>query len=494
MASTIENKDQLNTPTSGEAVKDLAAALAAPLSNAAAWTVVGPKGKKQQKQRAGKEEPKPVAGPSGTNARPRAMANAPGNSNANKLANNKKLGQAGAKQEVPRTDTPVPKGPGPSFFYKHRQKALNNKATRTEPYVPAPAGPAGLPVFPVAPVGCRGKVARNKQGSRVNRRRRASTAITKSLPAPAHNEPSKRTRLDDTVSPRGGHKKQKLDNTRRAPASYAEVAQSNLQVAVVRTDGQHITEEQATLVKRYLERRILEDVKNPSIDFSPRFMGRPTIAEGALKLWCEDEPSLGWLTEAIDRLPTVSNPSLRVIKQNELTRKVRAAIFIPECTNTLEDTSLVLANQNKWANIQSWSVYTHSTQDNDILFVAVGIPENLIPEVMKRGRRLAHNLGNVYIRFYGKDGGLHDVPPSAHKPESSVPEPQPGPGATQSTATGGTEKSGPATIPHSSPIPSCSKPMEVTSVESEEESDLEVSEMEEEEGNQNDGDPSSLHL
>lgn len=149
----------------------------------------------------------------------------------------------------------------------------------------------------------------------------------------------------------------------------------------------------------------------------------------------------------------------------------------------------MLANQNRWAEISSWTVYAHSKQENDILFVAIGIPERVIPKIMERGRRLAHNLGNVYVRFYSADGTLQDEPPTAETP--TRPEPQPGPSALE-TPAGGQHKPTPTVPPHSSPTSVGPAPMETMCADLERELDLEGSE--EEEGNQDDGDPISLLL
>lgn len=334
---------------------------------------------------------------------------------------------------------------------------------------------------------------RTKHKNRANRKKRAAMAIARSAPAPAHNEPSKRMRLDDTVSPRGERKKQKLDNVRRAPnISYASMVQSDLCVAVARDDNKHLTDEQATSVKRYLERCILEDIKDPAKDFSPRFMGKPNIAEGCLKLWCEDEPSLKWLCEVIAKLPLASCPKLKVIRQSDITKKVRAVLFIPDCTNSLEDTSLVLADQNKWAQVNTWTVYSHIMQKDDILLLRLGIPEKLVPVLLARERRLAHNLGSVYVRFMAEDGSLQDEPPvpkqtSETTASAGPPEPQPGPSGERVP-----ENMHPAASSHSSPIPSCSVPMEEMCVETER--DLLDSSVDEDEvkGNQHAGDPSRL--
>lgn len=456
-------------PSAGEAVEDLAVALAAPRAPTAAWTVVRPKGKKVDKAGKGRKQ---SAGTSSTYSRTSEVANVPGGKKARQRLN-RKLRQKGEQQTAPDTGASVPNAPGPSSYYKDRQKS---KLTKTNESEPEPHAPPAIPTSLLAAAAesdsGRGRGMKTKANNRLNRRKRAALAVGRSAQAPTASpaaasaavrvEPGKRTRLDDTVSPRGEHKKQRLDSQRRTPTvSYAQMAQNNsLCVAVVRSGNEQMTEEQAKLVKRYLQSRILDDVKNPELSFSPRFQGKPIVDEGALKLWCEDVPSLEWLTDAIKQLPTASCPNLAVVKQSDLTKKVRAAIFIPDCTFSLDDTSLLLADQNKWAQVNQWTVYSHQMQADDILFVSIGIPETLIPVLMEKGRRLAYGLGSVYVRFYGVEGKLQDDPPQK-RPRKTLPQ-EPGP----KSGSGGTAPKAspdkPASLPplHSSPKPSCSKAME----------------------------------
>lgn len=474
MSNLTIKKDHLDTPTTGEAVKDLEAAFAVPQTETAAWTVVQPKGKSNTQKGAGKRTTAANAAIPSTSTRPQG-ANAPRGKSDSKLPT--KQHGSGQRVVTPKVD------PGPSQYRKNRHQVGSSIASTSQPHAPS-ARAAGLPAVTAEPVGRRGG-GRTKYENRHNRQRRKAVAIARAAQAPAHSEPNKRMRADDTVSPRGVHKKQRVESTRRAPASYAEATQSNLQVAVVRADNQHITEEQATQVKKYLEGRILSDIKDPQVDYSPSFIGRPTIMDGALKLWCEDDASLEWLNRAINQLPASTCPRLRVIKQSELSRRVSAAIFIPECTNSLEDTSLVLANQNKWAKVNTWTVHHHKMQENDVLFIAVGIPETVIPEVMKRGRRMAHNLGSIYVRFYAKDGALQDTPPSQQQADTE--QALAGPSVQQVPGVGQVPEL--ATPAHSSPKPSCSKPMEVMDDALDLSLDLDNTEGE---GSHDDGDPSPI--
>lgn len=300
----------------------------------------------------------------------------------------------------------------------------------------------------------------SKHGNRNNRQRRAAFAVARSAQAPVHTEPSKRQRLDDTVSPRGEYKKVRLDTGRPAPASYADIVQNKLCVAITRADDQPIIEEQANRIKKFLSTMILAATRDPSADFYPSFRGKPIIAEGVLKLWCEDERSRRWLCETISGLPAETCPKLVVKSQSDLTRRVRAALWLPECDNTLEDTKWVLHCQNQWANVQSWSVLSHSLQRDGTMYLMLGIPESMVPTLLRKERRLSHNLGSVYVRFYGTDGALHDVPPGKEQP--SVPGAQPGPSGQQKStpaesSTPMDARREPPTAPaHSSPKPSTS--------------------------------------
>lgn len=442
------NQSSSSTP-SGEAVKYLEATIDAEEGNTAAWKVVRPKGKKGARN-AGK---RPKAATPSSNTPAPVVAHVPGKltKKQKRQLNRQHQGQmrreTGSGGPQPTAEAPPMNRPGPSAYYRERRSGQNKPVA--EPQAP-PTSATVSTVVNAGTDGCRGKATGSKNKNRLNRKKRAAAAIAKSAQAPARNEPSKRSRLDDTSSPRGDHKKVRLDSSRRAQTSYAGIVMNDLCVAVTRDDNAQLSDEQVTLVKKFLQRKILEGIKDPAIAYSPSFNGKPVSADGVLKLWCEDERSLRWLTEVIDSMPSMKGTKFVVRKQGELTRRVRAALFLPECENTLEDTNLVLDHQNKWALVNTWTVFTHTLQRDGTMFLTLGIPESVVPALLERGRRLSHNLGKVYVRFYGADGSLSDEPPRRDVPTSAE----------------GTETVPPAPT-HSSPKPSTSEVVEGMSVDPE---------------------------
>lgn len=542
MEKKIKNQTEKRPPI-GEAVENLAAAFAAEEDNAAAWRVVRPKGKKKQGTKTERKQPTagtPTVGNPSTQA---SQASVGKLTKSQKYRLKQKRKREEARGSKPKEPTPAAEGskgnaPGPSFFFKTRK---NGKEPTSTPVAPpansedlsavvagaegrskkcgskpkttplnsnAPSTSSADPsvVAAVGTLAVKGYQYRHKRDNRFNRKKRAAIETSRSAQASAHNEPHKRTRLDDTVSPRE-RKKAKLDSSRRNTTSYADIVQNELCVAVVREDGKQLSEEQATKVKGYLNSKILEDVMDPNNDFAPNFRGKPIIGDGALKLWCENVESLKWLKQALDKIPVTTGPKLVVKKQAELTRRVRAALFLPDCETTVVQTSLVLAMQNKWALVPSWTVYSHTAQEGS-LFLTLGIPESVVPILLKNERRLGHNLGNVYVRFFAADGTLQDEPPISVDKESALiaEEQQPGPSTTElkagTPAESGTTGTTPIIPSHSSPKPSGSRETaDEMKMDAEPRTDdwrqaeemLDVSE-DEDEGNHHDGDPDILDL
>lgn len=398
------------------AVHDVATAFAVQDADTAGWTVVKPKGK-QGNWAGGKRSQ--AGGPSTSIPHPVA-ADVPGVKLSKSQLKKRKRQQKILKRKLAVGES----GPRP---HKAEGGPMPNKAEDTTRATPRPnlqavknkQGPkphaplvdaVDLSAMTAGPAGSRGDGPRN---NRFNRKKRAEIAISKAALAPAHKEPLKRIRLDDTVSPRGDRKKPKTENERRPPASYAEMVGNKLCVAVTRADNHQLTDEQATSIKNFITSRILAEAKTPTSPTPVVFLGKPIFGDGALKLWCEDEGTLTWLNAVVGSLPPETCPKLTVKRQSELSRKLRAVLVLPDCANSLEDTSLVLDYQNKWALVSQWTVYAHNKSADGALLLTLGIPEKVVPQLMSRGRRLAHNLGSVYVRFVAADGSLKDEPPAA---------------------------------------------------------------------------------
>lgn len=533
-------------PPHGEAVENLAVAFATEEDNAAAWKVSRPKGKKNKGPQKKRTQPTAESSNSGTpdTQAKRAPEGKLTKSQKYRLKQKQRrleAREAKLREPKPMAEEPKSNTPGPSFYFKARQNSkepapksvappansvdpsavvagsvgqdkecgakLTSKTPKTVASKASSSAEPGVAADGVQTA--KGYKYRHKSDNRFNRKKRAAIAISRSAKVPAQHEPTKRTRLDDTVSPRE-RKKQKLDSSRRAAISYSDIVSNELCVAVMREDGRQLSEAQATTVKEYLSSCILEDAMDPSKDFAPNFRGKPIIGDGALKLWCENAESLEWLRAALNRLPETAGPRLVVKKQSELTRRVRAALFLPECKTSVELTSLVLAKQNKWAMIPSWTVHTYTAQADGSLFLTLGIPETVVPILLKNERRLGHNLGNVYVRFFAADGSLQEEPRLTSREDAQPSaQAQPGPSCTQPATVATTnppntereDTTAPAPT-HSSPKPSSSRgPAEVMITDADPrtvdwrqvEEELGVTE-DEDEGNQHDGDPDILDL
>lgn len=531
----LENPTSLQNPPQGQgdAVRDLVEAFAAPETCSANWTVVRPKGKnggrrgqratgdhlttpnpaslqasgsklskkqrhklyqkqrKQKQQVANPEGQKPKAGdrkPEAQLAGQRPTTEDPSMSNSEGQRR-----KAGDPKTTMRSDGQRPKAGDPGFSERKTGPSPKPDGKQTEDLFKVPTETSH-----------KGSGQSKKHDIRKNRQRRAANAIAKSAQAPARTEPSKRSRMDDTVSPRGDHKKAKLDSSRRAPVSYADIVQNDLCIAITGDDHKQLTVEQANAVKGYLEECIMDGARDPDSDFSPGFRGKPIIADGALKLWCEDDASLRWVKSTIAAAAEIIGMKVTVKRQKELTRRIRAALFIPDCRRSVEDTGLVLNKQNRWAQINSWTIYSHSKQSDNTMFLTLGIPENIVPLLMNKERRLTHNLGNVYVRFYAANGSLQDEPPQ-EMPSAMMVDPKPG---LSGTKHGDPGKDDPAPVcsknvaqavpPQSSPIPSTSRLMEGRIVVDTPKGKfwrvprMVVTDSSEEEGNLDDGDP-NLH-
>ncbi|XP_023938965.1 uncharacterized protein LOC112046532 [Bicyclus anynana] len=110
----------------------------------------------------------------------------------------------------------------------------------------------------------------------------------------------KRDRLDDTISPRGLHKRQKTERRTWTGETYSSVAQPHLSVAIALEPKTDLTNQEAAGIQSQISREIfgtcLQDpIPGLPLTHAPVFTGKAILSEGVLKLWCKDEPSLQWL-------------------------------------------------------------------------------------------------------------------------------------------------------------------------------------------------------
>lgn len=179
----------------------------------------------------------------------------------------------------------------------------------------------------------------------------------------------------------------------------------NLSVAITAEDAKDF-KEQANFIKRLLEETIRSLALNAE-NFAPKFRGEPIISDGVIKLWCEDRNTLKWLTDTVKKLPSKLG-RLSVIRQVDLPKKLQSALSVPGREND-EVIKKVLKVQNPWAQIDTWSFYS-AEQRGDNMFFLLGIPSTVIPVLLARQRRLAYNLGSVFVQFFSGAGTLSETP------------------------------------------------------------------------------------
>lgn len=242
---------------------------------------------------------------------------------------------------------------------------------------------------------------------------------------------AKRAHHDDTQSPRGDHKKLKLADGTQVP--YAEAVRSDLLVAVTTANGGPLTAGAAEEIQALLQERLLKDAIEASTDMpvNPVFRGKPTYANGALKLWCEDHDTVKYLTKIVSEFTLSTGTRLRVKRQRDLVKMVRCGVLLP---GNQPDTWIVgraLRFQNKWARVESWLLHKVDRQDGNT-FLIFSAPEDVVQTLMDRERRLCYLLGSVYVKFQGPKGKFTEHPPTEQDPVEDATDEQEAKGEEQS--------------------------------------------------------------
>ncbi|XP_073967071.1 uncharacterized protein [Choristoneura fumiferana] len=232
---------------------------------------------------------------------------------------------------------------------------------------------------------------------------------------------AKRNRHDDTQSPRGGSKKPRLEEG--AEASYAEAVRSELLVAVTAATGEPLTAQASAEIQARLQEQLLEQaVQETGIDWSgdPQFRGKPILANGALKLWCEDHETVEWLTKTIAGFTLSTGTGLMVKRQCDLVRMVRCGVLLPGDQPDIWKVGRALRYQNKWARVDSWLLHKVDRQEGDT-FLIFSAPEDVVQTLIERERRLCYMLGSVYVKFQGPKGKFTEHLPTdtGHEEEAT---------------------------------------------------------------------------
>ncbi|CAK1587094.1 unnamed protein product [Parnassius mnemosyne] len=246
---------------------------------------------------------------------------------------------------------------------------------------------------------------------------RISARKQRAAKRPGKKERAAKRMLEESTSPRGEHKKVRLEQQpKTARTSYASAAKADLGVALTCARSGHITKEVADDILVAIQRKMISEAwssQDPDAS-GPVFRGKPVYTEGVLKLWCDDQKALDWLKGNIATLDLKSSTLLTIKKQSEIPQRVKCGILIPDAQGAWKDSrdiGRVLAYQNRWVNIRDWLLLKADKQ-TDGWFLVVSVPEDHIPTLMKAGRRLACVCGAVYVKFQGRGGKFFDTPPS----------------------------------------------------------------------------------
>ncbi|KAL4713095.1 hypothetical protein ACJJTC_004481 [Scirpophaga incertulas] len=271
----------------------------------------------------------------------------------------------------------------------------------------------------------------NPQGTKPPQQPRAMPGTSKGSAArgqvqPAHGKAkAKRARLDETLSPRGNSKKPKLSQSAASNlSSYASVTKkvNDIKVAITTADTRFINRETAEEIKTFLIGKLRELVlRGEFSETAPGFGGRPTYVDGNLQLLCADVYTVSWLKEKIAEFSTTHSRNLAVFNPEDLKKRILCGLLLPLVFE--EEQSMLggyIRLSNPWAKAENWVLHSLQKQPKyNKTFVMVGIPEDSVPAILERGRRIRFHLGYVYVLFRDAKGRFIGTRPLNYPADTS---------------------------------------------------------------------------
>lgn len=192
--------------------------------------------------------------------------------------------------------------------------------------------------------------------------------------------------------------------------SYAEAMRSGLLVAVTTATAEPLTAQAAEEVKVHLQERLVKDCIDATNE-EPVFQGKPTYANGALKLWCGNHDTVGYLTRIVSEFTLSTGTRLMVKRQCDLVRLVRCGVLLPGKYPDIWMVRRALQQQNKWARVDTW-IFHKVDRQGVITFLTFSAPKDVVQTLIERKRRLCFLLGSVYVKFQGPKGKFTEHPPT----------------------------------------------------------------------------------
>lgn len=200
----------------------------------------------------------------------------------------------------------------------------------------------------------------------------------------------------------------------RPERSYAETIFNNeLDRMIVPVPKRQMIERDNIIIQNAVFDRILDVKKANDTGFRPKFEGRPRLEGGALRTRCSDEQTVEWLRDTVPQLEAPwERHQLAVKKLSEMPRHLQAGIALPKHVGhgDVDRAWMALEYCNLEHKLGTWWLQ-RAVQREETIFLAVSIPEDVIPDLMSRGRKLSYGMGSVYVRFFLPDRTMSDTPP-----------------------------------------------------------------------------------
>lgn len=280
--------------------------------------------------------------------------------------------------------------------------------------------------------------------------------LTKKSGHPKGVPPSKKRNRSGTSSePPREHKRVKHGpRPSDAPTtSYKDATLSHLKVAIIDKDNPYgkIPKAKEVLVKKALTGELDKFIfSTPGSSTSrPPVFRSWTYSGEIVRIVCEDENTLEWLTKSVASLRPWESAALAVVRLDQLPRLTKAALWIPvEPESDREEKEVVvsrLAGQNPTVNVRRWCLFHHEAKEDPRgLLLVFGIGDEDIQILRARSMRLHYLFQSLVLKIKPEKPTNEEVGPPPTTPAQRM-----------ETEVGEAERS--ARIDATSPTPS---PME----------------------------------
>ena len=205
------------------------------------------------------------------------------------------------------------------------------------------------------------------------------------------------------------------------PTSYKDATLSYLKVAIIDKDNPYgkIPKDKEILVKKSLRGeldKIILSTPGTSTMKPPMFRSW-TYSGEIIRIVCEDDNTLGWLTKAVEDLRPWQNAALTVVRIDRLPRLTKATLWIPmEADSDHEDKEVVigrLAGQNPTLSVRRWCLFHHEAKENPKgLLLVFGIGDEDIKTLGTRSMRIHYLFQSLALRVK-TEKSTHEAEPGA---------------------------------------------------------------------------------